>query len=138
MRLLRCLSISVFLHMLCIYYTFCMLIKIIEPTSVLFAKNNWFLFVISSRINKKLFVAKTKLVNNLICLKDGCLSSHSHFRLLLRGGYKRRGVQTIAGFLHRGNTGVWIRKSAAHSDCELYVQCCLLWFVSELPVRLLS
>ena len=104
MRLYSCLSTSVFLHMLCLYYTYCMLIKIIEPTSVLFAKNNWFLFVISSRINKKLLVAKTKLVNNLICLKDGCLSSHSHFCLLLRGGYKRREVQTIVGFLHRGNS----------------------------------
>ena len=129
MRLYSCLSTSVFLHMLCLYYTHCMLIKIIEPTSVLFAKNNWFLFVISSRINKKLFVAKTKLVNNLICLKDGCLSSHSHFRLLLRGGYKRRGVQTIVGFLHRGNTGVWIPHPQPPLEWTIWF-CCLGGFWS--------
>ena len=39
----------------------------------------------------------------IICFKDGCLSSQSHFPSLLRGDIKGVGVQTIVGFLHREN-----------------------------------
>ena len=87
---------------------------------------------------KKLFVAKTKLVNNLIRLKDGCLRLHSHFRLLLRGDIK--GVEcrlSPASFTEE--TPVFGFRSQL---CMVTVNCmysvCLLRFVSELSVRLLS
>ena len=102
-----------------------------KPITCLLLVKDFCLFSVTiSRKNiKKSETQEQELLNNLICPKNGCLSSTLTFRLLLRGGYKVGALQTISGFLHRGISGVWIAKvlrivtveyMRSIVDCELF------------------
>ena len=101
-------------------------------------KDFWYSLVTWSRGNtKKSGTQEQGLVNNLICLKDGCLSSTLTF--VCYWGRDIKGVHcrlSVASFTEE--SPVFGFESSAHSDCGMYAQFCRLWFVSELPVRLLS
>ena len=95
------------------------------------------LVTISRGNSKKSGTQEQGLVNNLICPKNGCLSSTLTFVCYWGRGIK--GVHcrlSVASFTEE--SPVFGFESSAHSDCGMYAQYCRLWFVSELPVRLLS
>ena len=86
-------------------------------------------------ISKKSETQEQGLVNNLICPKNGCLSSTLTFVCYWGRGIK--GVHcrlSVASFTEE--SPVFGFESSAHSDCGMYAQHCRLWFVSDLPVRL--
>ena len=93
------------------------------------------LVTISRGNSKKSGTQEQGLVNNLICPKNGCLSSTLTFVCYWGRGIK--GVHcrlSVASFTEE--SPVFGFESSAQSDCGMYAQHCRLWFVSELTVRL--
>ena len=76
-----------------------------KPITCLLLVKDFCLFSVTiSRKNiKKSETQEQELFNNLICPKNGCLSSTLTFVGYRGGGINVCALQTVSGFLHRGN-----------------------------------